>query len=89
VTVTFEWPGYPIPFTTPICEASICNNTGYSSPTAAELSERRKLVVAEARQVARSTSEYVLIPSGMRVSPDIARTGYAVDLGACVVAIEF
>lgn len=75
VTVTFEWPSSPIPYTTPICAASVCRNTDYSSPTAAEMSERRKQVVAEARNVARSTSDYVLIPSGMRVSPDIARTG--------------
>jgi hypothetical protein len=72
VAVDFD---FSKPYTTAICEPAVCENTGYSGASASERSERRQKVLAEARQHAGMSGQYVWIPSGMRVSPDVARTG--------------
>ena len=72
LAVNFE---YSSTYTTAICEPAVCENTDYSGASASERSERRQKVLAEARQHAGMSGQYVWIPSGMRVSPDVARTG--------------
>ena len=73
LAVNFEYSG-PY-YTTAICEPAVCENAGYSESSAVEKSERRKKVVAEARHYAGTSGAYVWIPPGMRISPDVARTG--------------
>jgi hypothetical protein len=87
LAVNFE---YSSTYTTAICEPAVCENTDYSGASASERSERRQKVLAEARYHAGTSGAYVWIPSGMRVSPDVARTGWTLastSVRSCVRSV--
>jgi len=73
LAVNFEYGSFPT--TSAICAPSVCAHVNYPAHSAAEDSVQRQQIVAEARRQLQGTSGYVYVPGGMRITPDIARTG--------------